>query len=245
MLEILWQDDDILAVNKPAGLATVPGRSEPDSVLDQFPGTRIVHRIDKFTSGVLLLARSRDAQRELTRQFMNREVKKEYLALVAGEPAEDSGVIDQPLARHPKAEQICVLSKHAQPAVTEWEVVKRFRGLTLLKCRPQTGRMHQVRVHLKSIGLPLAVDPVYSASHKTIAPGVFLSHYKANYHPNRGQIERPLIGRLTLHAERIEFTNLKGRRISVSCPPARDLSATINQLTKHACRGGPSGSSRQ
>jgi RluA family pseudouridine synthase len=202
---------------------------------------RLVHRLDKDTSGVLLLAKNRAAQRELTRQFMSRTIEKEYLALVAGEPTEDKGEIDQPLARHPSTKQIAVAAKRGQAAVTQWEVVRRFNGMTLLKCRPLTGRMHQIRVHLKTIGLPLAVDPVYNPPPRGQEAGIFLSQFKRNFKRKEGEPERPLIARLSLHAERIEFTNLKGRRISVSCPPARDFSTTINQLTKNASRSAGSG----
>jgi len=235
MLEILWEDEHLMAVAKPAGLATVPGRGVDDSVLDRLTAAgrpvRIVHRLDQQTSGVLLLAKDRDAQRHLCWQFMQRSVQKEYLAIVAGIPSQNSGTIDAKLARHPKSDSIAIVSRHGQEAVTRWEVAQRLGDLTLLRCRPSTGRMHQIRIHLKSIGLPLAVDPVYNRPHDGGHAGIFLSSYKRGYRKKASE-ERPLIARLTLHAFRVNFHNLDDRPISVTCPPPKDFSATIAQLLK-------------
>jgi 23S rRNA pseudouridine1911/1915/1917 synthase len=232
MLEVLWQDQRLIAIAKPAGLATVPGRGETDSVLDQLQGCRLIHRLDKETSGVLLLAKDRDAQRALCNQFLRRMVEKEYLALAIGSPLEDRGEIDSPLGRHPRSDKRMTVLKHGQSALTRWEVIERFRGLTLLRCLPRTGRTHQIRVHLKSIGLPLAVDPLYNPPRDGGVAGIFLSQFKRDY---RGKDqERPLISRLTLHALRISFHDPDGKPITVECPPPKDFSATIKMLTKYA-----------
>lgn len=233
MLEALWQDDRLIAVCKPAGLATVPGRDQDDSVIGRLGGSlRLVHRLDKQTSGVLLLAKDREAQRFVCGQFLEHSVEKEYLALVRGSPAEDAGQINAPIGPHPRTPQLMTISKHGKPAVTRWEVAQRFRGLTLLRCFPKTGRTHQLRVHLKSIGLPLAVDELYSPDS---AQGLFLSEFKRDYRL-KAEGERPLIGRLTLHALRIKFNDLQGEPVEVICPPPKDFAAAVKMLGKYARR---------
>jgi 23S rRNA pseudouridine1911/1915/1917 synthase len=232
MLSILWEDAHFVAVSKPAGLATVPGRGEPGSVREQMPACRIVHRLDKDTSGVLLMAKDAAAQAHIGRQFYRRQVQKEYLALVSGSPTEDSGLIDAPIGPHPFKKKRMAIVKNAKPAQTRWEVAQRLGPLTLLRCFPRTGRRHQIRVHLKSIGLPLAIDPIYHRTPPEKPVGIFLSHFKRNYHGK--QDERPLIGRLTLHALRLTFADMEGKSVIIECQPPKDFRAVINALTKWA-----------
>jgi|ERR1700722_6444839 len=228
MLAILWEDAHLVAVSKPAGLATVPGRGEPDSALEQMSGCRIVHRLDKDTSGVLLLAKDAEAQAHIGRQFFRRLIQKEYLAIVSGVPMEAAGEIDAPIGPHPFHKKVMAIVKNSKPAVTRWELAQRLGPLSLLKCFPRTGRRHQIRVHLKSIGLPLAVDPIYNPR----APALLLSQFKRNY---RGkEEERPLISRLTLHALKLSFADLDGKTVTIECQPPKDFRATINALTKWA-----------
>jgi 23S rRNA pseudouridine955/2504/2580 synthase/23S rRNA pseudouridine1911/1915/1917 synthase len=158
-------------------------------------------------------------------------VEKEYLALVAGRPAQDSGQIDAPLASALGSGKYVVVSKTGRPAITDWEAIQWFRGITLLRCLPKTGRTHQIRVHLKSIGLPLAVDPLYNPP-RGRPDGIFLSHFKRDY--RKKEEERPLISRLTLHALRLSFHDLGGKATSIECPPPKDFRAAINMLGKYA-----------
>jgi RluA family pseudouridine synthase len=240
-LPILFEDDHLIAVAKPPHLATIPGRGESDSVIQMLsrqiqipcsgttdPRLRIVHRLDKDTSGILLLAKDLPTQRHLSDQFQRHAVHKQYLALVLGRPPEEQGTIDAPLAAHPSSRERMTLARHGRPAQTLWKVERPMRRFTLLRCWPKTGRTHQLRVHLQSIGLPLAVDPLYNPNSET---GIFLSQYKRDYRPSDHQ-ERPLIARLTLHAEKLEFTHPDGRRMTIECPPPKDFRAAIAQLSK-------------
>ena len=227
-LEILWQDNSIIAVAKPAGLASIPGRGETDSVAGRMQ-MKIVHRLDKETSGVMLLARDTAAQRHVSMQFQNNQVEKEYLALVAGRPAGESGVIEAPIGVHPAIKKRMAVLKHGRPARTDWRIEGQFGALTLLRCFPRTGKTHQIRVHLAHIGVPLAVDPLYNPRS---AP-IFLSHYKRSYRRS-AEPERPLLRRLSLHAHRLTFTDLSGQRITVECPPPKDFRATLSMLSRHA-----------
>lgn len=235
----------MIAIAKPAGLATIPGRAEGDSVLQALgrqiglpgsgladPRLRIVHRLDKETSGVLLLAKNRAAQRALSDQFQGGRVQKEYLALVVGQPPQTEGEIDAPLAPHPNSPQRMAISRQGRPAKTRWKVQQRLRQFTLLRVFPLTGRTHQIRVHLKSIGLPLAVDPLYNPPRPGQPPGIFLSDFKRDYRPTRGEPERPLIDRLTLHAEKITFQNPSGEMMQLACDPPKDFRAALTQLAK-------------
>jgi 23S rRNA pseudouridine1911/1915/1917 synthase len=245
-LEILWQSSDAVALAKPAGLTVIPGRGETTSLLEQLalqlrlpwtgtsdPRVRIVHRLDKDTSGVLLVATHIDMQRHLSHQFQNNTIEKEYLALVAGRPSTEQGEIDAPLAPHPTQRKKMAIARHrGRPARTLWKIEVRFRDYTLLRVFPKTGKTHQIRVHLQSIGLPLAIDPLYNPTHGG-RPGIFLSSFKRGYR-STDQDERPLIHRLTLHAHRLSFLNRDGNRITIEAPIPKDLRATLNMLAKYS-----------
>jgi 23S rRNA pseudouridine1911/1915/1917 synthase len=247
-LEILSETGDWVAVMKPAGLATIPGRGDDDSVLERLgrqlglpssgatdPRARVVHRLDKDTSGVLLFAKHVAAQRHLSHQFQNNTVRKEYLALVAGKPPAGEGEVDAPLARHPTNPQRMAVVRHGgRPARTAWRAEEEFRYFTLLRVFPRTGKTHQIRVHLQSIRLPLAVDPLYNAPRGGGGPpGLMLSSFKRGYRPAAGETERPLIDRLTLHAEKLAFADLAGAEVEVEAPVPKDFRSALNMLRKY------------
>lgn len=245
LLTILFQDDALVAVEKPAGLAVIPGRAETDSVLERlgrqlnFPVTgeadprlRVVHRLDKDTSGVMLFAKSIEAQRHLSHQFQNNTVEKEYLALVAGKADSEHGEINVPLGPHPTVKERRTVLKHGgRPAKTRWTVEARFRGFTLLRVFPKTGKTHQIRVHLNHIGLPLAIDSIYNASG---TEALYLSDFKRGYRPDKSGDERPLIARLTLHAYSIKVVHPTGTDMIFTSAVPKDFRVTLAQLGKHA-----------
>ncbi len=260
-LEILWRHPTAIAINKPSAFATIPGRAESNSVLEQLgrelnipsigaedPRVRVVHRLDKDTTGVLLFALDRPTQQRFSHQFQNNTIQKEYLALVRGRPFEDEGIIDVPLAPHPSNPKRMAVIKHAgRPARTDWRIEQRFRGFTLLRCFPKTGKTHQIRVHLAHIGLPLAIDPLYGSPDP-----IFLSDFKKHYKPSNpkktsrpaGQSEapsraaapdeRPLIARLTLHAEKLRFITPENESVEIIAPVPKDFRSTLNQLARNA-----------
>jgi 23S rRNA pseudouridine1911/1915/1917 synthase len=244
-LDILLDTPDLVAIHKPPGLATIPGRGEKTSALEQLaaqlnlpasgqadPRVRVVHRLDKDTSGVLLFAKHVAAQRHLSHQFQNNTVEKEYLALVAGRPGQEQGEIDEKLGPHPGNPKKMTVTKTGRPARTLWKLERRFRTHALLRVFPKTGKTHQIRVHLNHAGLPLAIDPLYNPA----APPMLLSLFKRDYRPTRGEEERPLIDRLTLHAEKLRFKDLAGAEVELIAPVPKDLRATVNQLGKLAGR---------
>ncbi|MBT8043092.1 MAG: RluA family pseudouridine synthase [Kiritimatiellales bacterium] len=173
MVEIIYQDEALLAINKPTRLLTVPGKG-PDKqdclyrrVLDAFPDALVVHRLDMDTSGLILFARSAEAQRNLSMQFEKREIEKSYVAVVEGVMEKKVGMVDFPMRKDmdqrlpPKHLVDCVRGKKA---VTEWKVLEGNENTTRVALYPKTGRSHQLRVHMESIGHPIVGDPIYGHS---------------------------------------------------------------------------------
>ena len=242
-IEIIYTGDDILVINKPTGLSVTKDRTGIAQLIDilaeqlgpQITGElRLVHRLDKDTSGVMILARNRQAQSALSGYFERKLVKKTYLAIVTGAVPSPNGTINAPLARNRKNPALmCVAGKKAKEAVTEWKLLADFGTIALLAISPLTGRTHQIRVHLPHIGLPLAIDPLYGSSQP-----LFLSDFKPDYRLGKNQIEKPLIDRLTLHAYQIRLPNTQ-----FNCPDyfiarlGKKFTATIKMLTKHNPNG--------
>jgi len=176
-LHIVYEDDDLLVINKPKGLVVHPAAGHTDDTLvnglmyalgDQLSGINgelrpgIVHRIDKDTSGLLAVAKNDFAHVILASQLKDHTMARTYEAVVCGNLKEDSGTVDAPIGRHPSdRKKMCIAARGGRNAVTHWEVVKRYRGYTHIRCRLETGRTHQIRVHMASIGHPIVGDSVY------------------------------------------------------------------------------------
>ncbi len=249
LLPLLHDDEALVAVAKPSGLATIPGRGESTCLLEQLgrqmnlpvsgradPRLRLVHRLDKPTSGILVMAKTIEAQRALSHQFQNNLAQKEYVAIVAGEPQEEQGEIDAPLAVDPARRGRMRIDRTGRPARTEWKVQGRFGRWSLLRVFPKTGKTHQIRVHLTSIGLPLAVDELYNPPPANTPTGLFLSQFKRGYRAVKNELERPLIGRLTLHAQSLALEHPDGRAMRWSAPLPKDFRAVLNMLEKYGRR---------
>ncbi len=221
-LDIVYEDPALLVINKPAGLVVHPGSGnwsgtllnallhhEPD--LAQLPRAGIVHRLDKDTSGLLVVAKTLAAQTDLVRQLQARSVTREYLALVHGRVARN-GRIEAPIGRHPVSRTRMAVVARGRAAVTHYTVLERFAEATLLRCRLETGRTHQIRVHLSSIGHPVVGDPVYGRRRATLS-----------------------LARQALHAERLALRHPQTQRVMrwrVS-PPA-DMRRLILALRRQA-----------
>ena len=176
-LDIVYEDEDVLVINKPKGLVVHPAAGHQNDTLvngllyamgDDLSGINgelrpgIVHRIDKDTSGLLAVAKNDFAHNMLASQLKDHTMARSYEAIVCGTFREDSGTVDAPIGRHPSdRKKMCVIERNSKPAVTHWEVVERFRGYTHIRCRLETGRTHQIRVHMAHIGHPLLGDTVY------------------------------------------------------------------------------------
>ena len=219
-IEVLYEDASVIAINKPAGMvvhagAGVHSGTLVNALLHRFgalsqsggesrPG--IVHRIDKETSGVLIVARDDDAHRSLAEQFQSREVGKTYIALVQGVMRDESGHVDKPITRDPvrRTRMTCRLAM-GRAAYTEWHVKRRFAKHSLLEVAIHTGRTHQIRVHLSSIGHPILGDRLYGAAESALLPERFF-----------------------LHAWRLRFRSpATGEIVTVEAPLARELAGII------------------
>ena len=178
-LEIAYEDEDVIVVNKPRGMVVHPAPGHPDGTLvnallfhcgDSLSGVGgkrrpgIVHRIDKDTSGLIIAAKNDFAHRKLAAQLADRSLSRVYEAVVRGRMREDSGLVDRPIGRHPTdRKRMAVTEKNSRPAVTHWRVVARYSGYTRVSCSLETGRTHQIRVHMASLGHPLLGDYTYGA----------------------------------------------------------------------------------
>ena len=176
-LDIVYEDEDVVVLNKPKGLVVHPAAGHSDDTLvngllyamgDQLSGINgelrpgIVHRIDKDTSGLLAVAKNDFAHRMLASQLKDHTMARTYEAIVCGSFREDSGTVNAPIGRHPTdRKKMCVTTRNSKDAVTHWEVVARYRGYTHVRCRLETGRTHQIRVHMAHIGHPILGDTVY------------------------------------------------------------------------------------
>jgi 23S rRNA pseudouridine1911/1915/1917 synthase len=217
-LSILYEDDDLIVIDKPAGRVVHPAPGHHGGTLVNAllhhcrdlsgvggvlrPG--IVHRLDQGTSGVLVAAKNDAAHRGLAAQFQDHSIERVYLALVRGAPGSDAGRIDRPIGRHPRdRKRMSVRSRSPRPARTNWRVLRRFpqSGHAWLEVRPETGRTHQIRVHLASIGLPVVGDPLYGRGRRAprlpLAPGRPALHASVRgfVHPRTGErlrFEAPL-----------------------------------------------------
>lgn len=241
-VDVLFEDAHLLAVSKPAGISVVPERGADGwpfmgmllyhkracAMCTLSTRYRVVHRLDRDTTGAVVLAKSAAVERALSQSFAARDVRKRYLALVKGEPRETSGVIDAPIAAGVKRMEVRTGGKES---VTEWRVLERFKGFTLIEAAPRTGRTHQIRVHLAYAGMPLAVDELYGG-----APDLRLSQLKRVY-KGAGE-EKPLIARLTLHCAGLEFAHpVTGAPVTVEAPLPADLERTLKALSKWAHKG--------
>jgi 23S rRNA pseudouridine1911/1915/1917 synthase len=227
IIPIIYEDDRMFAVNKPAGLTVHkthpqdPNETLVDILISDRPYLTgigedplrpgIVHRLDKDTSGAMVIAKDQEAFEMLKRQFQERSVKKEYLALVHGIPKSDAGSIDLPLGKVGTRQTTHIKGKReltVRDAHTEYHVEQRFTDYSLLRVRPLTGRTHQIRVHLKAIGHPVVGDKEY-ASGKMMPAG---------------------LGRMFLHAERLEVASPAGSRLAIEAPLPETLQNVLNSL---------------
>ena len=242
--EVLREVNDVLVCVKPAGVAVeaergVEAREFRGALLHHLGGRgcrpRLAHRLDKDTSGLILVALSRAALTELTQRFEAREVKKEYLVLVRGRLREDKGTIDLPLetARRKSRKKAPVQVGHGKNAVTRWQVEERFGKHTLVRAFPETGRQHQIRAHLASLGHPVVADYRYGGG-----KALLLSDLKPGYRPPYDG-ERPLMDRVALHAHRLAFT-LAGEDLAFEAPVPRDFEVALRQLRKYDPDGAAS-----
>ena len=231
-LDIRYEDADLLVINKPAGLVVHPGAGQPagtlqnallhfDAKLAEIPRAGIVHRLDKDTSGVMVVARSLRAHTRLVEALQERDVHRQYLAVVLG-PMIAGGSVDAPIGRHPRdrLKQAVVDEPAGKHALTHYRVRERFRGHTLIECRLETGRTHQIRVHMAHAKHPLVGDAQYGGGMK-LPKGAT---------PELVEVLRGF-KRQALHAEKLEFAHpVSGELVSVTVEVPDDFAALVHAL---------------
>lgn len=246
-LEILYEDDAFLAINKPAGMVVHPAKGNWSGTLasalayhfkqlsDIGGPTRpgIIHRLDRDTSGVILVAKTNAVHLHLSEQFESRQVAKEYLAIVVGKMEFDRDIIRQPIGPHPyQRDKMAIRRDHpdSREAETFYEVTQRRGGFAAIRVEPKTGRTHQIRVHMAHIGAPVLCDRLY-AGHAQITKGE-LRRRMAQGLPPLADDQDVVLQRQALHARKIEFSHpLHGRRMSIECPIPPDIQNTLDLLT--------------
>lgn len=232
---VIYSDDSIVVLNKRSGILIAADRYNPDAPrLDmiaekEFGKLYAVHRIDKDTSGLIIYARTAEAQRNLSMQFENRQVHKTYHALVYGHPLWENLHVDMALQPDGDARHRTIPSKrYGKPSVTDFHLIGNCGQFSWIEAKPLTGRTHQIRVHLSSNGFSIVCDPLYSGNQKPIR----LSEIKKNWHGDEFE-ERPLLSRLALHAYKIEFVHPStGEAVTFTAEYPKDMDATRKQLAK-------------
>lgn len=242
-VQIIYQDDNILVANKPTGVSVTKDRSGDVQLVDLLAKQigsgpakklRLVHRIDKLTSGILILAKNPETQSAISSSFEKRLVKKTYLAITTGIATSTQGQINAGITNNLKFPgKMCLTRRKSKKAKTNWKLLADFDFASLLAVSPVTGRTHQIRVHLPSIAMPLAIDPLYGSKR-----GIYLSDFKGNYRLAKGQTEPALMDRLTLHAYQITLTIPPNNEPQTFVAPLdKKFKAVIKMLTKHNHNG--------
>ena len=238
-LEVLFEDDDLIIVNKPSGVLVIPDRFDTtipslNKLLEERCGQKIwvVHRLDRETSGAIVFAKSELSHRYLSMLFMEREVNKFYAGIVIGVPVPAEGRIESPIAEHPAVKGKMTVAKRGKDSVTDYKVVEQWPLYALLQFQLHTGRTHQIRVHMAEIGHPLVCDDLYGDGKPFL-----LSTVKKRYNMGKNEeFEKPLLSRLALHAYKLEFAKEDGTAISVESPLPKDMAAMVNQLNKWSAK---------
>jgi RluA family pseudouridine synthase len=224
---IVFEDEDFILVNKPPFLSTLEDRNEKINLLRlaraYAPDAQVCHRLDKDTSGVLAIAKNPVAYRHLSMQFEKRQVTKLYHAVVDGIHQFNEREVDQPILKQPDG-MAKISKREGRPAVTYFTSIRSFRHHTLVACKPITGRMHQIRLHISHLGAPITGDELYGGK------PFFLSQVKRKFNLKKETEEEPLIKRMALHAFSLTFNDLSESSRIVEAPYPKDLQVLMKQL---------------
>ncbi len=228
--EIIFEDDFLIAINKPSGLLSIPDREGKEISLktilqNKYGEIFTVHRLDKYTSGVLVFAKDETTHKQLSQLFENRDTEKIYYGLVNGSLTHEHGKIEVPIMRHSADRKMCI-SEKGKPSLTEYQVLENFKRFSWVKFIIHTGRTHQIRVHAQYIGNSIVCDELYGSPEP-----VFVSALKRKYHlSKKEEAEKPILSRLALHAASLKFYLHK--EYFFEAPVPKDLKALLQQLRK-------------
>lgn len=233
-LQIVFENDDYVAINKPSGMLTIPDREQSEKSLKEYLKEKYteiftVHRIDKDTSGLVIFAKNETSHKYFSKLFEDRKIEKYYLAVVLGSPAENSGKINAPITEHLLHKGTMTVHRNGKPSLTTYEVIEANKNYSLVSFQLHTGRTHQIRVHSKHIGHPLACDAIYGDG-KPVMLSSFKKKFKLSKHDDE---ERPMINRLALHSYKLLFDDMKGVQIELVAEMPKEFRALMQQLKKN------------
>lgn len=227
---IVFENEHYLLVNKPAHMATLEDRNDPDNMLswarEYSDDAQACHRLDKETSGVLAFAKHPDAYRHLAMQFEHRKVQKVYHAIADGIHDFKEEQVSLPIQLMGKG-IVRISRQEGKPAETWFQTLQAFRQHTLVECRPVTGRMHQIRIHLSALNAPISCDETYGGK------PLLLSKLKRNFNLKKDTEEQPIIKRVALHAYELRFEDLDGELLKIQAPYPKDFAVAVKQLEKN------------
>ena len=226
---ILYQDNDFILINKPPFISTLEDRNDSQNILasakEYEPDAQVCHRLDKETSGVLAIARHPEAYRHLSMQFENRSVSKVYHAVADGIHNFKDQLVDAPILK--QNDGTVKISKSGKEARTYFTTSQSFKNHTLILCRPITGRMHQIRIHLALIKASITGDDAYGGK------PFYVSSIKRGFNLKKLTEEEPLMKRVALHSFLLEFELFGGSKIAIEAPYPKDFQALIRQLSEN------------
>ncbi len=233
LFSIIAETENYVAINKPAGMLSIPDReqSQPslkDMLLQKYGSIFTVHRLDRDTSGVIIFAKNEATHKYLSQLFEERKTEKYYAGIVHGMPMNTTGTIDAPISEHPLQKGLMVVHRKGKPSVTDYEVMEAYKPYSLVQFQIHTGRTHQIRVHSKNIGHPIACDELYGDG-KPILLSAIKKKFKLS---KKEEEERPMLNRLALHSYRLKFTDTEGTEIELTAELPKEFRAIMQQLKK-------------
>ena len=231
--EIIFENEHFVAINKPAGMLSIPDRKGEEPSLkswlrEKYGNIFTVHRLDRETSGVIVFAKDEATHKFLSEAFEHRDVEKLYQGLVQGSLATPTGSIDQPIMEHPAKPGTMVINRRGKESLTDYEVVEDMGLYSLVQFRIHTGRTHQIRVHMQSLGHPIVCDELYGDPRP-----ILISSFKRNFKLSKHEEEeRPILSRLALHSHLLHFQDANSEFHTLEAPLPKDMRALIQQLKK-------------
>ena len=231
--EFIFENEGFLAINKPAGTLSIPDREGKEPSLkswlrERYGNIFTVHRLDRETSGVIVFAKDETTHKFLSGIFEDRQVEKIYQGIAQGTLPQPQGSIDQPIMEHPTKPGTMVVNRRGKASLTDYNVQEELGPYSLVQFRIHTGRTHQIRVHMQSLGHPIACDDLYGDGRP-----VLLSSIKRNFKLSRSEEqERPILARLGLHSQTLRFTDAAGTLHTLEADMPKDMRALLQQLKK-------------
>lgn len=232
--EIIFENENFVAINKPSGLLTIPDRHDDTLhslykiLQQQYEKIFIVHRLDRDTSGIILFAKDEATHKYLSQLFEQRNVEKYYLGIIQGTLQNKKGIIEEPLMEHLVKKGLMIVHAKGKPSETEYEVQEEYGIYSLIKFQIHTGRTHQIRAHMKHLGHPIACDELYGDPRP-----ILLSSFKKKFNLSKNEEEeRPILNRLALHSYELKFRDQTGKDFDLKAELPKDMRAFLQQLRK-------------